>query len=233
MITTKAVVTVDKKISENLISLQLDIEKYKEWAPGMFLQLSLLEKSASEPWLDSRAFSFASWGSKLIRVLVRIEGSFTSKLASLAEMGLKTSIRYPFGDFLLNSNNDKVFLAGGAGISVFLSYLDFLNKTKESSGDLLIIHSSKQQCEQINNIYGSRIPSNVSVIQAITNPKSVGYTGRFDIGKLRKTISNMKNREFYICGPQEFSQYWVKELSGMGLSFKVERWIQAIQEVGK
>ena len=34
-----------------------------------------------------------------------IEGSFASKLASLAEMELKTSIRYSFGDFLVRGQS--------------------------------------------------------------------------------------------------------------------------------
>ena len=63
MITTKAEIHLDKEISNTLFLLSVTLQRYKQWVPGMFMQISLKEKTASEPWLDGHSFSFASWGS--------------------------------------------------------------------------------------------------------------------------------------------------------------------------
>ena len=90
MITTNAFISIEKKISENVFVLSVEIERYREWIPGMFMQVSLEQKSASEPWLDSRAFSFASWGSRKAKILVRKEGYFTSTLIEKSLDGFTT-----------------------------------------------------------------------------------------------------------------------------------------------
>ena len=144
MITTTAKIKLRKKISDNLFLLSINLEKYKEWIPGMFMQISLDVRSGSNYWLDSKAFSFASWGSQEARILVRREGSFTTQLISQSEKGFVASIRYPFGDFLLNSDSDKVFIAGGAGISVFLSYLDFITLRGSDNKVTLLFYSAKR-----------------------------------------------------------------------------------------
>ncbi len=233
MTTSEVTVHIERNINNRLVMLELDIETYRQWKPGSFLQLSLTNKSASEPWLDSRAFSFASWGSRSARILVRIEGAFTSKLFSLANAGFKTTVRYPFGDFLFDSNKKKIFLAGGAGVSVFLSYLDFLNSVKANNIDLLIVHSTKEISEQISNIYKREIPNGVKIIPIVTNSSSPSHSLRFDINQLRTVVPNMENREFFICGPKEFNDYWATELSKIGLSYRVEQWVKNAREMDR
>lgn len=65
----------------------------------MFKQISLERKNASEPWLDNRAFSFASWGSDEASILVRKEWNFMTTLILKVKEGFITSVRYPFGNF--------------------------------------------------------------------------------------------------------------------------------------
>ena len=158
MITTTAKIKLRKKISDNLFLLSINLEKYKEWIPGMFMQISLDVRSGSNYWLDSKAFSFASWGSQEARILVRREGSFTTQLISQSEKGFVASIRYPFGDFLLNSDSDKVFIAGGAGISVFLSYLDFITLHGNNNKVTVLFYSAKRIGESLLRIMRKIFP---------------------------------------------------------------------------
>ncbi len=225
MITTDAEIKVERKISENLFLLSVRLKRYMEWIPGMFLQLSLETKSASEPWLDSRAFSFASWGNENAKILVRREGNFTSELISKSESGFGTSVRYPFGKFLLNSGRDKVLIAGGAGISVFLSYLDYLNANDGLHQNVIIFHSSKRESEGMKRIYWDGIPANVYLNQFITHKAEQNYTGRFSIGDLSKPLNHIYNPEYYICGPSEFNSYWMAILNNLGVIPNVEQWV--------
>ena len=228
MITTTAKIKLRKKISDNLFLLSINLEKYKEWIPGMFMQISLDVRSGSNYWLDSKAFSFASWGSQEARILVRREGSFTTQLISQSEKGFVASIRYPFGDFLLNSDSDKVFIAGGAGISIFLSYLDFITLRGNDNYITFIFYSAKRSEESFSEIYGKEIPKKVIVKQFITGLGSEKYTGRMNVDIIRKEVPEMRLKEFYVCGPQNFNRYWAEKLQELGLNFKIEQWINLL-----
>ena len=228
MITTNAFISIEKKISENVFVLSVEIERYREWIPGMFMQVSLGQKSASEPWLDSRAFSFASWGSRKAKILVRKEGYFTSTLIEKSLDGFTTSIRYPFGNFLINSKFDKIFLAGGAGISVFLSHMDYLNWTDAATERVVIFHSTRNGDEALSKIYWNEIPKNVNLLQFITDKENPEYTGRFSIDEIRSVISNGNYWNFYICGPSSFNAYWLDNLKALGIIPYLEQWVNEV-----
>ena len=230
MITTTAKIKLRKKISDNLFLLSINLEKYKEWIPGMFMQISLDVRSGSNYWLDSKAFSFASWGSQEARILVRREGSFTTELISRSEKGFVASIRYPFGDFLLNSDSDKVLIAGGAGISVFLSYLDFITLHGNNNKVTLLFYSAKRNEESLLRIYEEDIPSGVTAKQFITDPRSDGYTGRMNIDTIRKDVSEIRSKEYYVCGPSHFNRYWAEKLVELRAKVKMEQWITSAGE---
>jgi NAD(P)H-flavin reductase len=224
MITTDAEIKMVKKVSESLFLLSVTLERYKPWVPGMFVQISLMKKTASEPWLDGHSFSFASWGSNRAYILVRKEGVFTTTLIDLSRDTFITSVRYPFGDFLLNSLESKVLIAGGAGVSVFLSYLDYLRSANEVAVDVLLVHSVKRQSESVKNIYTNGIPKNVSIKQFVTKSDELEYTGRPDFKVIQNSIPNLNGREYFICGPQKFNSYWRIQLMNFGINPKIEQW---------
>lgn len=224
MITTRAEIHIEKQVSETLFLLSVELERYKQWVPGMFMQITLKEKNASQPWLDGHSFSFASWGSDKALILVRREGPFTIGFVDKAKNGFTTSVRYPFGDFLLNVGKNKVLVAGGAGISVFLSYLDYINITHESSEKVFLVHSTKRMSESVNNIYNGTIPENVSIAQFITDNKEASYTGRPTFDDLKNFVPDLYAKDYFICGPPGFNSYWSGMLKSFGMLPKVEQW---------
>ena len=224
MITTNAEIRVERELSERLFILSVTLERYKQWVPGMFMQISLERKSASEPWLDSRAFSFASWGCDKASILVRKEGNFTTTLISKAKEGFTTSVRYPFGNFLLLSDKNKIFIAGGAGVSVFLSYLDYLNVKIDTSEKVLLFHSARKECESLRKIYTKSVANIVLLKQFITDRNDPNYTGRLTIEALLNTVKDINNFEFYVCGPPEFNNHWIEKLKVFGIIPKLEQW---------
>lgn len=230
MITTKAEIRVEKEISESLFLISVTLQRYKQWVPGMFMQISLKERTASEPWLDGHSFSFASWGSEKALILVRKEGAFTTELVRKSMDGFSASVRYPFGDFLLNSGKNKVFLAGGAGISVFLSYIDYINLAQNSSESVSLFHSAKRESETVSNIYSKNIPDNVSVNQYTTNRDETYYTGRPTIDDLRSKLTNLSEKDYFICGPPGFNSYWRSQLKNLGIFPKEEQWERMVKE---
>ena len=225
MITTDAEIELEKEISPTLAVFRVVPEKKANWFPGMFMQLSLVRKTASEPWLDSKPFTIASWGDDFMRIIVRKEGKFTTELFSKGESGISGSIRYPLGNFLINTDERKVLLAGGAGVSAFTAYLDFIG-IKGLNDKVHLYHSSGTKCESLNEFYWGKIPDNFTVHIKLTREKLDGVYGkRLTLDDLRGSLDDMTAYEYYICGPTGFTEYWMKSLSGGKFSVRSESWI--------
>ena len=224
MITSEAYVSISKKIEQDVYLLSVQLSRYKPWFSGMFMQLSLNPTSASSYWLDSRAFSFASYGTEDAKILVKREGNFTRRLTEMAEDGFTASVKYPFGDVLLNSNSNKIMIAGGTGVSIFLSYIDFLNSVHSRSENYLF-HSIKRGSADIRGFYWNHIPDNVNYLRYVTSNNDSGYTGRLTLDDILTQVDNPKDFEFYVCGPPNFNEFWIRKLTDNGFNFKVEQWL--------
>ncbi len=229
MITTEAYISQDKRIEKDVFLLSVDLERYKPWIPGMFMQVSLEPRSASSVWLDSRAFSFASYGYSKAKILVKREGNFTSRLIEYSTEGFRTSVRYPFGDVFLNSGNDKVMIAGGTGVSIFLSYIDFLNSTGSTTTNFLF-HSIKNSGNDIRNFYWNSLPDNFYYDKFVTSQAEEDYTGRFTFERLYAIIEEMESYEYYVCGPSSFNAYWMDKLSHINLKVQSEQWVNPVMD---
>ncbi|EQD77309.1 flavohemoprotein [mine drainage metagenome] len=185
-----------------------------------------MPKNASSYWLDSKAFSFASYGSEDAKILVKREGEFTRKLIENAESGFTASVRYPFGDILLNSNSNKIMIAGGTGISIFLSYIDYLNLSDFRTINF-IFHSMRSDEINLSNYYWNKIPENLQYKKFVTSKDNAEYTGRLSYDSILSSIRELDNFEFYVCGPTSFNDYWIEALLEHGYNCRVEQWINS------
>ena len=124
----------------------------------------------------------------------------------------------------MTSGRNKIFIAGGAGISVFLSYLDYLNAKIGTSEKVLLFHSVRKECESLRKIYTKSVANNVLLKQFITDKNDPNYTGRLTIEALLHTVKDINNFEFYVCGPREFNNHWIEKLKVFGVIPKLEQW---------
>lgn len=225
MITTDAEIELERQISETLAIYRVVPEKKANWIPGMFMQLSLVRKSASEPWLDSKPFTIASWGDSFMRIIVRKEGRFTTDLFSKGKSGFSGSIRYPLGNFLINAGNSKVLLAGGAGISPFTAYLDYASH-KGLIEQAHLYHSSRNRQESLDVFYWGEFTDNIMVNVNLTREQSDRvYRRRLTLVDLKEGITDLNSYEYFVCGPPGFTKYWIESLENEKLKVRSESWI--------
>ena len=95
--------------------------------PGQYTQISVSELVQSDSKGDSRVFSIASpaWNKDEIKVVFRDSGSAFKKTLINAPENLVVYLEQASGVFVLPEKLTKpnVFVAGGVGISPFMSYL--------------------------------------------------------------------------------------------------------------
>jgi len=143
-------------------ALEFNSPKKFKFAPGEFLHLALDEYDPSGAWPESRCFSMqTSPQEENIKLTYAVKGAFTKRMENELAVGKHVWLKLPYGDLFTqeHSKENTVFIAGGTGITPFLSlfadksfaeysnpnlYLGFRNK------DLHFYHVELKQAQQIN-----------------------------------------------------------------------------------
>lgn len=98
--------------------------KYK-YNPGQFLHIALdPDYDGSSQWPESRCFSMQSNpDQETIKITYAIKGKFTRRMEELLQVGTEVWLKLPYGDLFTQSHKkvNTVFIAGGTGITPFLS----------------------------------------------------------------------------------------------------------------
>lgn len=177
--------------------------------------------------LTSRPYSIASRpGSPYLELTVRDKpGGFVAPyLLSQIEAGDELESSGPAGHFYhepLIDGNDLVFLAGGSGITPFMSIIrDALHNNRPL---------------QIHLLYGSRSPDDViygeelaelaarhpnfryTLVISEPPPGYEGLTGFLDADRIREQVGDVRGKTFYICGPAVMYDFCTAALERLGV----------------
>ena len=116
---------------EHVCILRLHTEaKLPRFKPGQFLHLALDAYDPSNGfWPESRVFSIAAAPSDQdIVIAYSVKGSFTSRMKRELHVGSGVWIKLPYGSFVIDeivgSSGPIILVAGGTGITAFVSFLD-------------------------------------------------------------------------------------------------------------
>ncbi len=114
-------------------------------APGQFGVIRFTQPGLTEP----HPFSFSRIGEdRALRVTVKALGDFTSRLGQLAEVGQSVHVQGPFGRFRRTGKTSEVWIAGGIGITPFLTWVHALDP-EGASVDLFFCVKSRQSAPHI------------------------------------------------------------------------------------
>lgn len=98
--------------------------KYK-YHPGQFLHIAIdADYDGTSQWPDSRCFSMRSNpNEETIRITYAVKGEFTKQMEEQLSVGSEVWLKLPYGDLFTQPHNktNTVFIAGGTGITPFLS----------------------------------------------------------------------------------------------------------------
>lgn len=93
--------------------------------PGQFLHLAFdTDYDGSGQWPESRCFSMqSSPDDTTIRITYAVKGIFTKQMEQQLSVGSDVWLKLPYGDLFTQPHNktNTVFIAGGTGITPFLS----------------------------------------------------------------------------------------------------------------
>lgn len=96
-----------------------------KYLPGQFLHIAIDEEyDGTSQWPDSRCFSMQSNPmEETIKITYAVKGEFTKQMEQTLKVGSEVWLKLPYGDLFTQPHNktNTVFIAGGTGITPFLS----------------------------------------------------------------------------------------------------------------
>lgn len=202
-----------KQVTHDTKSFIIEKPKGYEFESGQATSVAINKPGFED---KKRPFTFASLKEdENIEMIIKKYKWITKELHDL-EVGDELIIGEPWGAF--RYKGEGVFIAGGAGITPFLSMFRKLKKENKIKGNILI-YSNKEHEDiileaELKEMLGEK------AIFTLTRQKKVGYEcGRIDEEMIKKYVKDF-NQKFYVCGPINFVSDITHMLSKLGAKFE-------------
>jgi ferredoxin-NADP reductase len=187
-----------------------------------------MKYSADIPNVDdrgsSRYFTISSTpnNKEFITLTTRIiRSSFKICLSEMRE-GDRIRAFGPLGYFTvdLKSKKEKIFLAGGIGITPYHSVLQTI-KNKKNLPNITLFNSWPSASEAVYYKELKEIEKknkNIKIIYTLTKEMKDGFEeGRIDESMIKKYVQDYKNAEYFIVGSESVEAGLIELVTGMGI----------------
>ena len=188
--------------------------------PGQYAMLSFYD-SAGKLFIN-HPFSIASSPTRIgrLRFGIKILGKFTQNLSRIMP-GTEVSVFGPFGNFTFDEDIHKepVFIAGGVGITPFISASEYAADKKLANPITLLygVRTLKDALfyEEIKNLtdINPNFKAKLKVTQETVDTSSIycenGYINQETI---LESVGSVAGKDFFICGPSAFMKAMASNL---------------------
>ncbi|GAC1391129.1 MAG: ferredoxin reductase family protein [Candidatus Saccharimonadales bacterium] len=203
--------------TDSIVSIYItgkNIHKF-HFYPGQYAIWHFLQK---KDWWQGHPFTFSSIpGGKTLRLTIRTRGDFTNKLAKI-KIGTSVIIDGPYGNFIAETTDDNryLFLAGGIGITPYLSMIPVL--LNENRNIILIYtvrtlydipHLEELRQYEKHPLFTMHILDNKN-----ESDTSVPIISQHNINKF---VSDLSQRKIYVCGSEKMMESTKKSLRESGI----------------
>jgi predicted ferric reductase len=208
------VVSIEQPLEGIYVVIFESLEKKYRFKPGQFLHLALDAYDPTKAWPESRCFSIQSpTEDNNIKITFSKIGKYTEKMAKELSTGKEVTLKLPYGD-LFQSPHEKencVFIAGGTGITPFLSL--FTDKSfKEYKNVNLYFGVRNLAFHVYQKEFDRALDINPSLKVDIINQSTDGVV---DVKRIIE--ENSKKSTYFISGPPEMIKVFKKSLTKNGV----------------
>lgn len=213
-LTTKkySYVVSEIKNFDNIIEIKLNPigSKKLKFTSGQFAFISFKDKNIGT---ESHPFSFSSGsGEDSISFTIKNLGDFTSNLKNL-KVGTEVFIEGPFGKFSysLADFKNQIWIAGGIGITPFLSMAKTLPKDGEYKVDLYYCVRNREEAVYLDELNSLNNP-NLKIIPFYSNTE-----GFINANAISSKSNGLKDKSIFICSPVAMLETLKRQLSISGV----------------
>lgn len=216
-----------RKVADHTMAFHFDKPKGFQFRPGQSVDLTLIDPVETDAAGSTRTFTLASapFEDELTVATRMRDSAFKRTLARLSP-GEEVLLEGPMGSFTLHANASKpaVFLAGGIGITPFLSickhaahermphriFLFYSNHRPEDAAFL----DSLAELERANPRF--QLIATMTDMDQSSRSWS-GETGFIDAAMLRKRLPSFQGPIYFIAGPPEMVEAMRRMLIDAGV----------------
>lgn len=209
------------------LTLEPDVKNTRrfDFSPGQYAAISFVRRGRPSV---ARCFSIVSspTDNGRLQFSMRTRGRFTSALANV-NVGDRVTVRGPYGGFVFEPEHhgDSIFIAGGIGITPFMSMLAYAADTASSRRISLIYGVQSQDDIPFHNELDTLMQRNpnLSVTYAVgAGPVDTIQSGRVVEGRVTPNLLIEQlsdcHKTIFICGPPPFMNGMIHALSAQGIA---------------
>jgi len=200
-------------------------DSFSSRIPGQYLLLKLFMVNA---WSQAHPFTItSSLEDDTLKITVKKIGNFTTALHSIT-LPLDVQISGPLGDYgaTLNTENKIVFIAGGIGITPFISLLKALNaKNSPPQITLFWANNKVEEYFELDFLNGLAARNHIKVILVTLEENCAKERSYPNIiwqhGYLKEDMFKIfiedRTAKFYMCGSENMQKYVFSLIKELGI----------------
>lgn len=229
----KAKIKDKKEVAESTLKVVFDLMGQKiDFKAGQYIFISIPNSPYPDDKGNRRHFTISSPPEeKDIAITTRIRPSGFKKWLSEAPIGSEIDLGMVTGEFILPKSFDKhlIFLAGGIGVTPFMSMLGHI-KNQQLPFKVALIYSNRNRqstayFKELNSWTG-QIPDFKVIMTMTEDPDWPGEKRKIDAGFIKDYLPDPNLQTYYISGPPAFAEGMKKvleEVEVSGSDIKLER----------
>lgn len=227
------VVGVDRE-THNVWTVRLappEGQRVYDYHPGQFHFITL-QRSRDLPVEEHHwTISSTPTNREFICSTIKESGDYTATIGQ-TRVGDTALVEGPFGRFcytLYPEDQKFVFIAGGIGITPFMSMIRHMRDAEKES-DVLLLYANRTERDIVFKSELAEIESGsaprLKVVHIISRPESgwKGESGRLDFHKLVALVGRKReNTGYYVCAPPSMAYSVIRGLRAMGVPYAAIR----------
>ena len=203
-----------EEVTHDVKSFKVEKPKGYSFMPGQATEVSINVPALRN---EKRPFTFTSLNSSdFLEFTIKIyseRNGITNELGKL-KPGAELILRDVWGD--ISFKGDGVFIAGGAGITPFLSiFRDLQYKKKIGSNMLIFANRTKEDIIHESELKWLLGESFINILSA---ERSEGYAFGFITDEFLRSNIPALQINYYLCGPPPMMDAVLKILANLGIS---------------
>ena len=169
---------------------------------GQFLMINV---ATARGYTEAHPFTISSSPCEpRLRISAKAVGDFSAALRDI-QVGTHAIIEAPYGAFsyVHVTGEPLVFIAGGIGITPFLSQLGLLRETGDPATVRLLWGNKTMEDLAFGDELAAfeREMQDFLVVHVLSDQSWEGETGFVDAALIRRHVHEIEDAEFFICGP--------------------------------
>jgi len=203
-----------KKVTHDVLQIRAEKPNGFSFNPGQATEVSI-NKTGWEN--ERRPFTFTCLPSdNFLEFTIKtypVRKSVTNELLNL-KVNDELILHDVFGTIIYQG--EGVFIAGGAGVTPFISILRFLNSRNEIGSNKLIFANKTKKDIILEQEFKQML--NKNFINILSDEKTEGFSHGFISEDFLKANIDGTNKKFYVCGPDPMMDIIIKQLSNLNVA---------------